>query len=69
MAQASTLRAFTRNSKNRKTKKDIKLIPASRPLEFQAVGILGSLPRTLKGNQNEVILTEQYKTLTKAVSA
>lgn len=45
----------------------LELFPPAGPLEFFAVHILGSLPRTKTRNQYVVIITDRYSKLTRAL--
>lgn len=45
----------------------LKLFPATRPLEFVSIDILGPLRRTKDGNENLLVITDRYSKLTRAV--
>ncbi|CDF32578.1 unnamed protein product [Chondrus crispus] len=45
----------------------LKLFPARRPLEFVAMGILGPLPRSTKGNQYFLVISDRFLKMTRAI--
>lgn len=63
----SNCSACARNRVELKLKRRIQLFPASGPLEFIAIDILGPLPRTVNGNQLVVVMTVRYSQLTRAL--
>lgn len=62
-------RASVRNRVGPKLKRQLQLLPASDPLEFTAIDILGSLPRLADGNQYAIISNDRYSKLTRALPA
>lgn len=50
-----------------KNKLHLQLFPATGPLEFVALDLLGPLPRTNKGNQYVDVITGRYSKLTRAI--
>ena len=48
-----------------KNQKDLKLFPAAGPLEFVAMDLLGTLPRTAHGNQHVLVITDRFSKLTR----
>ena len=54
--------------KFRKTKRLMKLFPATTPLEFIAIDILGPLPRTRKKNRYLLVISDRFTKLTQVVA-
>ncbi|CDF40411.1 unnamed protein product [Chondrus crispus] len=45
----------------------LKLFPARRPLEFVPIAILGPLPRSKKGNQYLLVISDRFSKMTRAI--
>ena len=45
----------------------MKLFPATQPLQYVSIDILGPLTRTTRGNTHLVVITDRYSKLTLAV--
>lgn len=52
---------------HRKHQRHMRLFPATGPLEFIALDILGPIPKTKDGNQYEILITDRYKKLPRAI--
>ena len=50
-----------------KIQKDPKLFPAAGPLEFVAMDLLDSLPKTAHGNQHVLVITDRFSNLTRSI--
>ena len=50
-----------------KHQKYLKLFPAAGPLEFIAIDILGPLPKTRKGNQVVLVITDRFSKICRAI--
>lgn len=68
---ANTVRNCTVCAKNRISERKrtsfLKLFPASEPLEYVAVDILGPLPKTEHGNRFLLVMTDRFSKLTRTV--
>jgi RNase H-like domain found in reverse transcriptase/Integrase zinc binding domain/Integrase core domain len=68
---ANTVNNCTVCAKNRISERKrtsfLKLFPASEPLEYIAVDILGPLPKTEHGNQFLLVITDRFSKLTRTV--
>lgn len=53
-----------RNSTMEKYKRELEMFPASGPPESVAIEILGPFPRTVNGNQYEIVMTDGSAKLT-----
>ncbi|CAN8061905.1 unnamed protein product [Agarophyton chilense] len=51
----------------RKHRKYLKLFPATGPLEFVAIDLLGQLPKTKNGYQHILVITDGFSKLTRAI--
>lgn len=56
-----------RNRGHVKLQRQLQLFPASGPLEFVALDILGPLPKTKKENLYVVVMTDRYSKLTRDI--
>ena len=67
----ATVKSCRSCNKNRGTaakhQKLLKLFPASGPLEFVAMDLLGPLPKTKRGNTFVLVITDRYSKLTRAI--
>jgi transposase InsO family protein len=45
----------------------LKLFPATEPLEFVAIDILGPLPKTVHGNRYLLVITDRFSKLTRTI--
>lgn len=57
----------TTNFKHRKRQRKVKLFIPKGPMEYVCMDILRPLPRTKKGNQFRIMMTDRYKKLTKRI--
>jgi transposase InsO family protein len=68
---ADTVRTCTTCAKNRIKERThtsfLKLFPASAPLEYVAIDILGPLPKTGHGNRFLLVMTDRFSKLTRTV--
>jgi transposase InsO family protein len=68
---AETVRSCTTCAKNRIKERNrtsfLKLFPASAPLEYVAIDILGPLPKTGHGNRFLLVMTDRFSKLTRTV--
>ncbi len=66
-----TVRSYSHCAKERvklrRHSKWLKLFPATRPLEFVSIDILGPFRKTKNGHENLLVITDRYSKLTRAV--
>ena len=67
----STVRNYTSCAATRgtlvKNQKDVRLFPASRPLKFVVMDLLGPLPKTAHGNEHVLVITDRLSKLTRSI--